>query len=82
MKIGGENRIGWIQERHWKAFAGISGANPRFVQLRMRKLSNTIVDAARKLLPDIAATEEETGTLKKILAAIEDHARRLGEITT
>lgn len=77
MKIGGENRPDWIRERHWKAFAEISGANPRFVRLRMRHLSGSISEAAGKLVPELAATHDEATFLEKIRAGIGERAKRL-----
>ena len=77
MKIGGENRPDWIQERHWNAFAQSSGANPRLVRARMTQLSTTIAGAAGKLLRELAATQNETMMLEKICGGIEKRAKRL-----
>ena len=82
MKIGGENRPERIQERHWDAFAGISGANPRLIRARMKQLSTGIVDTARELLAKLAASKEEASTLEKICAGIAGRARRIAEISS
>ena len=80
MKIGGEHRPEWIQERHWDAFAGISGASPRLIRARMKQLSTGIVDTARGLLAKLAASKEEASTLEKICAGIAGRARRIAAI--
>lgn len=80
MKIGGENRPYWIQERHWDAFAEKSGANPRFVKGRLKELSATIVAASENLLHELKATPDEIAMLGKICAEIAKRAKRLSEL--
>lgn len=77
MKIGGENRPDWIQERHWTAFAAASGTNPRIVWQRMAELSATIPGKARELLATLRPEKGESEMLKKICSTVEKRAARL-----
>jgi serine/threonine-protein kinase HipA len=77
MKIGGENRPEWIQERHWKAFAEASGANPRIVWQRMAGLSAGMPGKARELLAAIEPEKGEREMLEKICRVVEKRAARL-----
>jgi serine/threonine-protein kinase HipA len=77
LKIGGENRPEWIQERHWKAFANVSGANPRIVWQRMAGLSATVPPKARELLAALRPEKDESEMLEKICSAVEKRASRL-----
>jgi len=77
LKIGGENRPDWIQERHWKALAEASGANPRIVWQRMAELSDTIPGKARELLAAFDTGKEEREMLKRISSVADKRAARL-----
>ncbi len=77
MKIGGENRPDWIQERHWKAFAEASGANPRIVWQRMAELLAGMPGKARELLAVIEPEKGEREMLEKICRVVEKRAARL-----
>lgn len=77
LKVGGENRPEWMHERHWEAFAGISGANPRIVWKTMAGLSTAITPKARELLVDLAIENDEREMLEKICSLVEARASRL-----
>jgi serine/threonine-protein kinase HipA len=77
LKIGDENRPDWIQERHWKAFAEASGANPRIVWKRMAELSATIPGKARGLLASLDLGKEEHEMLERICSIVDKRAARL-----
>ena len=77
LKIGGENRPEWIQERHWEAFAGISGANPRIVWKTMADLSAAITQKARELLADLGLENDEHDVVDRICSLVEARASRL-----
>ena len=77
LKIGGENRPKWIQQRHWEAFAGISGANPRIVWKTMAELSTAITQKARDLLADLGLENDERDVVDKICSLVEARAMRL-----
>jgi serine/threonine-protein kinase HipA len=77
MKIGGENRPEWIQERHWKAFAEISGANPRIVWQKLAGLSAELPGKARELLAAIEPEKGEREMLERICGVVEKRAARL-----
>ncbi|MGH8642002.1 MAG: HipA domain-containing protein, partial [Burkholderiales bacterium] len=77
LKIGGENRPDWIQERHWKAFADVSGANPRIVWRRMAELSGAMPGKARELLAALDPADGERQLLERVCATVEKRAARL-----
>ncbi len=77
LKVGGENRPEWMQERHWEAFAGISGANPRIVWKIMVELSTAITQKARELLAGLGAENNEREMLEKICSLVESRTTRL-----
>ena len=77
LRIGGENRPGWTQKRHWEQFAEISGANPRVVWFRIAALSKTIVDVANETAKKLALDSKELVTVAKILSVIESRAKQL-----
>ena len=77
LKVGGENRPDWIQERHWEAFAGISGANPRIVWETLAELSASITQKARELLADLGLLNDERDMLEKVCSLVEARAARL-----
>ena len=81
MKIGRENRPDWIQERHWKAFAEDSGANPRIVWRTMAELSAAMPGKARDLLAALEPANGERQLLEKICATIEKRAIRLQKLS-
>ncbi|MBI3041257.1 MAG: type II toxin-antitoxin system HipA family toxin [Betaproteobacteria bacterium] len=77
LKIGGEDRPEWIQERHWRAFADGSGANPRIVWRRMAELSAVIPGKAREVLAALDPSNEEREMLERICSVAERRAARL-----
>lgn len=77
LKVGGENRPEWMQERHWDAFAGISGANPRIVWKTMAELSTAITHKARELLAEPGFENDERDILEKIRSLAEARTRQL-----
>jgi serine/threonine-protein kinase HipA len=77
LKVGGENRPEWMQERHWEAFAGISGANPRIVWKIMAELSTAITQKARELIADLDLENDERDMLEKVCSLVEARATRL-----
>jgi serine/threonine-protein kinase HipA len=54
-KVGGENRPGWILERHWERFAVEIEAKPQFVTKIRRKVCERIAD----VLPQVADAMRE-----------------------
>lgn len=80
LKIGGESRPDWIQERHWKAFAEASGANPRIVWQKMAELSATIPEQARKVLAALDVGNEEREMLERISSVAGKRAARLAAL--
>ena len=79
LKVGGENRPEWMQERHWEAFAGISGANPRIVWKTMAELSTAITRKARELRADLGFENDEHNILEKVCSLVEARASQLAK---
>lgn len=77
LKIGGEDRPDWIQERHWAMFAEVSGANPRIVWTRMADLSAMIPEKARDVLAALDPSNEELEIVERICSVVEQRAGRL-----
>ena len=75
--IGGENRPDWIQERHWKAFADSSEANPRIIWRKMAELSAMMPDKAREVLATLDLANEEAKMLESICSTVQKRAARL-----
>lgn len=79
LKVGGEDRPEWIQERHWAKFAEGSGANPRIVWKTMAELSVAIPAKAREILADLGANKDESALLEKVCSLVEKHAQRFAQ---
>jgi serine/threonine-protein kinase HipA len=82
LKIGGEDRPDWVQERHWSSFAELSGANPRIVWRRMAELSDTIPGKAREVLAAHESSGEERKMLERVCSIAEKRAARLARFKT
>ena len=50
MKVGGENRIGFIRRRHWERLAGLADADPEAVIDRVTRMAASVSDAAAELV--------------------------------
>jgi len=74
MKIGGENRPEWIQERHWETFSELSGVNPRIVWKRIAELSDSIVKKHSSTLADFKLDKAERELVDRVHALIEKRA--------
>lgn len=77
LKIGGENRPEWVQQRQWENLAEISGANPRIVRRQLDQLPGTIMGIAQKTRDKLALSRTETATVDRILSVISERATRL-----
>jgi serine/threonine-protein kinase HipA len=55
-RIGGENRPGWMMERHWEGFAAETELKPQFV----RKVRQNMCEKIEYALPTIAGALRET----------------------
>lgn len=77
LRIGGEERPEWIQERHWAAFAELTGVNPRIVWKGIGQLSHTITEKLRGVLADLTLEKPEHDLIDAVHALIEKRAQRL-----
>jgi len=82
LKIGGENRPGWIQKRHWQSFARISNANPRIVWKRITELAEAVPETALKVAGALDLRADESATIRKIIDVIEARAQQLRRLRT
>jgi serine/threonine-protein kinase HipA len=74
MRIGGENRPAWIQEKHWEELGDLVGIKSGFVLKTFSEMATGIVPAARELLNDFSHTYGESAIIKKVVAIIEKRA--------
>lgn len=77
LKLGGENRPEWIRKRHWEAFAGISGANPRIVWKRVTELCGALPELAGQAVKELQLDDDERALVERIRSTIETRARTL-----
>jgi serine/threonine-protein kinase HipA len=77
LKVGGEGRPEWVRERHWEAFARVSGANPRMVWKKIGEISAVIGKKARRLLAELHFERDEHELLERISTLVESRATRL-----
>lgn len=77
LKVGGENRPEWIQPRHWKEFASITGANPRIVWKRLQELADSLPKMSRDVAAILKLETAEQALVERICSTIEARAQRL-----
>ncbi len=77
LRIGGENRPGWIQKRHWQSFARNSNANPRIVWQRIAELTETVPQTALKAAGALDLQDGESATIRRIIDVLEARAQQL-----
>jgi serine/threonine-protein kinase HipA len=77
LKVGGENRPGWLQRRHWEEFAKISGANPRIVRRRIAELSEELPELARETAGRLSLEKGEQALIERIRETIGQRGGRL-----
>jgi serine/threonine-protein kinase HipA len=72
MKIGGENRIGWLHARNWERFADAVSLKRRYVLGTVRSMAERIVSVVEPL----AKSYEETHDGEKIVGKIMELLRK------
>lgn len=82
LKIGGEDRPDWIQERHWKTFAEHSGANPRIVWSKMAELAAMMPGKAQEVLGSLDLDKQESEMVERIVATVQKRATRIASFKT
>lgn len=75
MKIGGENRPGWVQARHWERLAESAGIKKPFVLKTLKDMQASITAHGESLAAEFRSQYGEIRVIKKILAVIRKQVR-------
>ena len=75
MRIGGENRPSWIQQRHWERFSEAVAIKPGFVLKTLQEMAASVVPSAKKLSDEFQKTYGTLPIIEKIMAIIEKRAK-------
>lgn len=71
MKIGGENRPTWIQQKHWEKLADSIGVKSSLVLNTLNTMQSEILPAAKALLSEFNKSYNQSAVVDKIVAGIE-----------
>jgi serine/threonine-protein kinase HipA len=71
MRIGGENRPSWIQQKHWEKLGESVAIKSRFVLKTLQDMATDILPAAQTLLNDFNKAYGKCGIIEKVIALIE-----------
>jgi len=77
MRIGGENRPSWIQQKHWEKLGEAVAIKPGLIVKTWKDMSGGIIPKAQVMVNDFKKSHGSTGIIEKILAVIE---KRAGEV--
>ena len=75
MRIGGENRPSWIQQRHWARFGEAVAIKPRFVLKTLQEMAASIKPQAQKIADEFQKIYGTFPVIEKILAIIEKRVK-------
>lgn len=75
MKIGGENRPGWIQQKHWNKLGESVAIKSSLVLKTLKNMATEITPAAQALLKDFNKAYDKCEMIKKIIAVIEKRVK-------
>ncbi|MDA8126750.1 MAG: type II toxin-antitoxin system HipA family toxin [Deltaproteobacteria bacterium] len=75
MRIGGENRPTWIQQKHWERFAEAIAIKPRLVLKTLQDMAAALGPAAQTLAADFQKAYGKSPILDKILAVVAQRAK-------
>lgn len=78
MKIGGENRGDWIQQRHWERLADTLGFKSRFVLDTLRGMSEQITREAESLANVFCRRHKGVKIVGRIFELIQSRSSRFG----
>jgi serine/threonine-protein kinase HipA len=76
MRIGGENRLNWIQRRHWERFSHEVGIKPRWIEKMVREISQSISPIAASVAQDFTETHGPSAIVEKVVQIIKKAALR------
>lgn len=75
MRIGGENRPYWIQQKHWNKLGESVAIKSSLVLKTLKNMATEITPAAQALLNDFNKTYDKCEMIKKIIAVIEKRVK-------
>ncbi|MDQ5984799.1 MAG: hypothetical protein CSYNP_00495 [Syntrophus sp. SKADARSKE-3] len=75
MRIGGENRPSWIQQKHWERFGESVEIKTSLVLKTLQDMSSSIMPTAQMLSIEFNKTYGMSTTIEKILAVIDKRAK-------
>lgn len=78
MRIGGENRPGWIQPRHWERFSADVGIKPRLIHRIVGEMAQSIAPLANSVARDFMGAYGHSAIIEKIVQAIKKLALKAG----
>ncbi len=78
MRIGGENRLNWIQQRHWERLSREVGIKPRWIEKMVREISQSISPLADSVAHDFMETCGPSAIVEKVVGIIKRAALRFG----
>jgi serine/threonine-protein kinase HipA len=76
MRIGGENRPGWIQQRHWERFSHMIGIKTRWTLTMVQEISRRTSSIADSVARDLMETYGRSATVEKVVQIIKKTASR------
>ena len=71
MKIGGENRPGWIRPHHWQKLGDAVGIKSTLILKTLKDMTTVLLPAAQALLIDFNKAYGRCETLERVVATIE-----------
>jgi len=77
MTITEEVRYGWVERAHWDKLAAALHLRPAFLRHVTSGLAAVVPSAARGVAADPAFSSDERGSLQRVIAQIDAHARHL-----
>ncbi|TSA44543.1 MAG: type II toxin-antitoxin system HipA family toxin [Deltaproteobacteria bacterium] len=78
MKIGGENRLGWLQTKHWKRFADSISIKQSLVLRLLSNMTKTIVPKAEELASEFHNNYGTDSIIERICSDIRKRANKMG----
>jgi hypothetical protein len=81
MRIGGENRMNWIQRRHWERFSVEVGIKPRWIEKTVVEICRRILPLADSVSRDFTETYGPSGIVEKVVRIIRKGASRFAALS-
>ena len=76
MKIGKENRLGWIMERHWERFAIEINIRPLFLIKQLTNFCHEIINQLEKTYMNYSNEYERNELVQDIISAIKRRSKK------